>query len=175
MTDDTGLPLFPPFLLPLSVLFSERLPLVPRLGFVEAEAEDVDDVKVSASFLLFFLTDSSSASETSRGRLSPTTPTAVDAVEESLVVSIGDLDSFVSSTALGEMEEEASLMPFSVPICALFSESFFPSFPSSLLVFSSLLFDKLADEDNPDEVVFSFSSILVNVFVARSFDFACFG
>ena len=127
--------------------------------------EDVDDVKAS-SFLLFFLADSSSASETSRGRLSPTTPTAVDVVEASLVVSTGDLDSFVSSTALGDMEEEeASLVPFSVPMCALFSESVLPSFPSSLLVFSSLLFVKLADEFNPDEVVFSFSSILVNVLV----------
>ena len=75
MIEDAGLPRLTPFLLPLScpMSFSERLPLVPRIGFVEAKPAEPDPPVKISSFLLFFLRASSlaSSSEASRGRLSP--------------------------------------------------------------------------------------------------------
>ena len=111
--EDAGLPRLPPFLLPLScpMSFSERLPLVPRIGFVEAKPADPDPPVKISSFLLFFLRASSlaSSSEASRGRLSPALPPMVNA-ELSLAVSLAAEVSLGSSMPLKHKEAFSTLV-----------------------------------------------------------------
>ena len=50
VTEEAGLPRFPTFFMP-GILFSERLPLVPRIGLVDIKFDEVDEpVKKNIAF-----------------------------------------------------------------------------------------------------------------------------